>query len=190
MSPEDIRELAECMIDPSRKVNRKRVSATVQEARRMMAEEKVSEEDMDALVPGDGPVSPLEIMEAATDKALDEKLRKSAIGAIVKCITSKGFVVDRRNIRHVKETDTVIIMAMKPGGQKAEFSVDLNGKFMYHFQGYEGLSCEKDISSMEKNLEEVYGIRLADKKTIWSNPDKLSKYHHTSTEYRRADRCR
>ncbi len=190
LSPEELQEMAECILDPSRKTSRKNISRTISKARAMMSEEKVSDDPLAELDQEDEPVSPLEIMETATDAIIDEKLRRSAINAITKSIASRGFIIDRKNIRHIKETDTVKLTAMKPGGQKVEFNVDLNGKFMYHFQGYEGLACEKDISAMEKDLEEIYGIKIRDKKTTWSNPDKLMKAHNGKTMVKRSGRCR
>ena len=190
LSPEELQEMAECILDPTRKTSRKNVSRTISKAQAMLSEEKVSDDPLTEIAQGDEPVSPLEVMEAATDAIIDETLRRSAINAIIKSLNTRGFVVDRKNIRHIKETDTVKLTAMKPGGQKVEFNVDLNGKFMYHFQGYEGLACEKDISAMEKDLEEIYGIKIRDKKTTWSNPDKLMKAHNGKTMVRRSGRCR
>ena len=122
---------------------------------------------------------------AATSEIIDERLRKSAIQAIVKSISEKGFVVEKKNIRLIRETNTVKITAMKPGSQKAEFSVDLDGKFNYRFDGYEGRACEKDIEPFEEDLERIYGIKIREKKTIWDNPDKITKSHYTEMKSRR-----
>ncbi len=182
---DELKSLAECKLDPSKKVKRHLVSDTVSDIRKAMTAEKVAKESIDAVVGTSPEVSPLDLMDAATSEIIDERLRRSAVKAIVGCITSKGFVVRREDIRHIRETDSVKITAMKPGGQKAEFSIDLNGKFIYHFQGYEGRACEKDIGPMEADLEKVYGIKLTDKKTLWSNPDKEGKQHHMEMKVRR-----
>ncbi|WP_400227934.1 hypothetical protein [Methanomethylophilus alvi] len=184
LSLEELRELAESKLDPSKKVRRKLVNDTVVEVRERMVAEKVSAENIEKVSSVTEEVSPLEIMDSATTEIFDERLRRSAVQAIVKSISAKGFIVKKENIRHIKETDTVKITAMKPGGQKAEFSIDLTGKFMYHFQGYEGQACQKDISPLERDLEEVYGIKLTDKKTIWDNPDKLTQSHHAEMKVR------
>ncbi len=186
---DELRSLAECRLDPSKKVKRHLVTDTVSVVRREMAAEKVAEDAIDAVVGTSPEISPLELMDAATSEIMDEKLRRSAVKAIVGCITSKGFVVRREDIRHIRENDTVKITAMKPGGQKAEFSIDLHGKFIYHFQGYEGSACEKDIGPMEEDLERIYGIRLTDKKTIWSNPDREGTRHHNEMKVRRNREC-
>lgn len=182
---DELKSLAECRLDPSKKVKRNLVGDTVSDIRKAMTAEKVAEEAIVAVVGSSPDVSPLELMDAATSEIMDERLRRSAVKAIVGCITSKGFVVRREDIRHIRETDTVKITAMKPGGQKADFSIDLRGKFVYHFQGYEGRACEKDIGPMEEDLEKIYGIRLTDKKTLWSNPDKEGKQHHMEMKVRR-----
>lgn len=182
---DELRSLAECRLDPSKKVKRSLVRDTVSDIRKAMTTEKVAEEAIAAVVGSSPDVSPLEMMDAATSEIMDERLRRSAVKAIVGCIVSKGFVVRKEDIRHIRETDTVKIMAMKPRGQKAEFSIDLHGRFIYHFQGYEGRACEKDIGPMEEDLERIYGIKLTDKKTLWSNPDKEGKQHHMEMKVRR-----
>ena len=182
---EELRELAESKLDPSKKVKRNLVDDTVSDIREKMVSEKVSAENISKVIDGSKDISPLELMDSATTEIFDEKLRRSAVQAIVKSISAKGFIVKKENIRHIKETDTVKITAMKPGGQKAEFCIDLDGKFMYHFQGYEGQACQKDISPLERDLEEVYGIKLTDRKTIWDNPDKFTQSHHADMKVRR-----
>ena len=185
LSFEELVELAEVRVDPSKRISRRLVSDMVSDIHQMMRAEKVSEEAMDRVVGDEEDVSPLEMMDAATSEIMDERLRRSAIQAIVRSISARGFVVDRSNIRHIRETDTVRLVAVKPGGQRAEFSIDLHGRFMYHFQGYEGSACEKDIGPLERDLEEVYGIRLTDRQTVWSNPDRMAAMHHMETKVRR-----
>ena len=180
LSNEELKELAESIIDPSKKVRRKLIKDTVSSIESEMKSEKISPEVIrDAMGDGEA-VSPLELKDRATSEILDERLRRSAVQAIVKSITARGFIVERSDIRHLKneEGDTVKITARKPAGQVAEFRIDLDGKFVYHFQGYEGKACEKDISPLERDLEEVYGIKLTARKTLWENPDRLQNKHH------------
>ena len=185
LSDEDLVELARCKVDPGRKVRRDLVSEDLAEARVIMADGKVPEENIDRVIGDDGMLSPLEIRDSAVNEVIDESLRRSAIKAIVGSITLRGFIVDRSNIRRDPSTDTVRIVAMKPGGQKAEFNIDLQGRFMYHFQGYEGAACQKDIGPLERDLEQVYGMRLTDRRTISSNPDRLQTRHHMQMKVRR-----
>lgn len=185
LSLDELRELAESVLDPSKKVRRKLIGGTVSGIRERMRSEKVSDEVIEDVVGKEEQVSPLEMMDSATNEILDERLRRSAIQAIVKSISARGFIVNRRDIRHIREDDTVRIVARKPAGQTAEFSVDLRGKFVYHFRGYEGKACEKDISPMVDDLEKVYGIKMTDRKTIWENPDKHNKRFHQEMNVRR-----
>ncbi len=186
LSFEDLKALAESKLDPSKKVKRNLIADIECDVREAMTTEKISSETINEVVGQSPEISPLELMDSATSEIIDERLRRSAVKAIVGCITSRGFIVRKENIRHIKETDTVKISAMKPNGQKAEFSIDLNGKFIYHFQGYEGRACEKDIGPIESDLERIYGISLTDRKTIWVNPDKNNAQHHKEMKARRA----
>ena len=63
----------------------------------------------------------------------------------------------------------------------------LDGKFIYHFHGYEGQACQKDIEPFMQDLEEVYGIHVTKQTEIWSNPDKNStmKYQAINTNKNR-----
>lgn len=115
-----------------------------------------------------------EMETIAEEVIISEKLRKRAVKAIVENITDKGFVVNRKNIKTLKETNTVRILASKPGGQKAEFNVNLDGSFIYKFDDYLGQACQRDIQPFLEDLESIYGIQVHDIKEIWSNPDKES----------------
>lgn len=185
LSFDELRELAESKLDPSKKVHRKLINDKISDARKKMVAENVSAENIEKVTGGTEEISPLEIVDSATAEIFDERLRKSAVQAIIKSISARGFIIKKENIRRIEKNDTVKIIAMKPGGQKAEFSIDLTGRFMYHFQGYEGQACQKDISPLERDLEEVYGIKLTDGKTVWDNPDKLTQSHHAEIKERR-----
>ena len=170
LSFDELKELAESKMDPSKKVSAKYLETSEEEIK-----EALGISDRPDLMPvqSEEEMSPLEIMDAAVQNVVDESLRQSAVKSIIKSIKEKGFIVEKKNIR--KKGDMVTIVALKPGNQRAEFSIDLDGKFVYRFDGYEGKACEKDISSMEEDLEKIYGIKIKDKKTTWENPDKLTK---------------
>ncbi len=187
LSLDELKELSESILDPSKKVRRKLLKETVSDVESEMKAEKLSPDVVERTMGSDEIVSPLELRDRASAEIFDERLRRSAVQAIVKSITAKDFIVDKSDIRHIKEgdVDQVKITARKPAGQTAEFLIDLNGKFVYHFQGYEGKACEKDITPMEKDLEEIYGIKLTERKTLWENPDKLQRKSHLDTNVRR-----
>lgn len=123
------------------------------------------------------------IREAATTEIVGEKVRKKSLRIIMQAIEARGFIVDKKNIRIQKETNEVVLVALKASGEKAEFRVFLDGKFIYDFHGYQGQACQKDIAPFMKDLEEVYGIHVTKSQEIWSNPDKIStmKYQTFNT---------
>ena len=127
------------------------------------------------------------IREAASKEIVDEKVRQQALKVIRDAIRARGFIVDKSNIKIKRDTNEVIMMALKASGEKAEFRIFLDGKFIYHFHGYEGQACQKDIEPFMHDLEEVYGIHVTKQTEIWSNPDKISamKYQAINTNKNR-----
>ena len=124
-----------------------------------------------------------EIRAEATEEIVGEKVRQKSLNIIMRAIKARGFVVDKNNIKIKRETNEVILVALKASGEKAEFRVFLDGKFIYDFRGYEGQACQKDIGPFMKDLEEVYGVHVTKQTEIWSNPDKIStmKYQALNT---------
>ena len=114
------------------------------------------------------------MQEAATTEIVGEKVRQKSLKIIMQAIKARGFVVDKNNIKIKRDTNEVIMVAQKASGEKAEFRVFLDGKFIYDFRGYEGQACQKDIGPFMKDLEEVYGVHVTKQTEIWSNPDKIS----------------
>lgn len=104
---------------------------------------------------------------------IDKEVRNRVLTSIIKIIKEQGFIVKRENVEEC--SDHAKISAIKPNGEQVNFAVYLDGKFIYKFHEYEGLSCEKDIKKFEYKFESIYGIKLEDKKTIWSNPDRIGK---------------
>lgn len=123
------------------------------------------------------------IRTAASDEIVGEKVRQKTLKIIMQAIQARGFVVDKKNIKIKRDTNEVILVALKASGEKAEFRVFLDGKFIYDFRGYEGQACQKDIEPFMHDLEEVYGVKVMSQQTIWSNPDKIStmKYQSINT---------
>lgn len=125
-----------------------------------------------------------QIKERAMNEIANEEVRLESVKIILKTIESRGFQVDRKsNIKIDRENNEVKILAQKANGQSAEFKVFLDGKFIYHFDGFEGQACQNDIQPFMKDLEEVYGFQITGRVDIWSNPDKLSsqKYQALNT---------
>lgn len=123
------------------------------------------------------------VREVATQEIVGEKVRQKSIKIIMQAIQQRGFIVDKKNIKIKRDTNEVVMVALKASGEKAEFRVFLDGKFIYDFHGYEGQACQKDIEPFMHDLEEVYGVHITKQQEIWSNPDKIStmKYQAMNT---------
>ena len=122
-----------------------------------------------------------EANKITNDAITDEKIRKETLKVIIKAIKDRGFIVDtKKNLKIDKENNIVKLVALKASGQMAEFEIQLDGKFMYHFDGYEGLACNKDITPFINDLKNIYDINILHEKVNWSNPDKIQtqKYQH------------
>ncbi len=115
------------------------------------------------------------VRESATAEIVGEKVRQKSLRIIMKAIGERGFIVDKKNIKIKRDTNEVVLVALKASGEKAEFRVFLDGRFIYDFRGYERQACQKDIEPFMHDLEEVYGIKVTKQMEIWSNPDKISK---------------
>ena len=117
------------------------------------------------------------------DAIIDEKVRKETLKVIIKAIKDRGFIVDtKKNLKIDRNRNVVKLVALKASGQTAEFEIQLNGKFMYHFDGYEGLACNKDITPFMKDLKNIYDINVLHEEVQWSNPDKIQsqKYQYVN----------
>ena len=123
------------------------------------------------------------IRQSATAEIVGEKVRQKSLKIIMDAIKQRGFIVDKKNVKIKRDTNEVIMVALKASGERAEFRIFLDGKFIYDFHGYEGQACQKDIEPFMHDLEEVYGIHVTKQTEIWSNPDKIStmKYQALNT---------
>lgn len=125
-----------------------------------------------------------EITERASAAITDERVRKETLKVIIKAIKARGFIVDtRNNLKIDREKNVVRLVALKASGQKAEFEIQLSGKFMYRFDGYEGQACKKDIEPFMSDLASIYDINVLHEEVIWDNPDKIQmqQYQHYKT---------
>lgn len=117
----------------------------------------------------------------ANEAITDETVRKETLKAIIKAIKDRGFIVDtKKNLKIDKERNIVKLVALKASGQMAEFEIQLNGKFMYHFDEYEGHACKKDIEPFLEDLKNIYDINILHEEVTWENPDKIQtqKYQY------------
>ena len=121
-------------------------------------------------------VKDVEIIDKETeDIRITEEVRKDVVKSIIKSLRGNEFEVSAPELIKDDNGGIVKIIAKKPSGKRAVCKVGLNGKLEYIFDNYEGLTCVKDIDKFNKDLEEIYSIKLSDKKVLWENPDKISK---------------
>jgi len=118
--------------------------------------------------------------EKINNDAVDKAVRDKVLTSIIKIIKEQGFIVKKENVEECG--DHAKISAVKPNGEMANFDVHMDGKFIYKFHNYEGLSCENDIGSFEEKFESIYGVKIEDKKIMWSNPDRLGKMAHQTMD--------
>ena len=121
-------------------------------------------------------VKDVEIIDKETgDIRITEEVRKDVVKSIIKSLRGNEFEVSAPELIKDDNGGIVKIIAKKPSGKRAVCKVGLNGKLEYIFDNYEGLTCVKDIDKFNKDLEEIYSIKLSDRKVLWENPDKISK---------------
>lgn len=124
----------------------------------------------------DNIVKDVEVIDKETeDIRITEEVRKEVVKSIIKSLKGSEFEVSAPDLIKDDNGGIVKIMAKKPSGKRAVCKVGLNGKLEYIFDNYEGLTCVKDIDKFNKDLEEIYSIKLSDKKVLWENPDRISK---------------
>ncbi|GMB96635.1 hypothetical protein [Helicobacter sp. NHP22-001] len=112
----------------------------------------------------------VQINAQADSLIVEENARKEVVISIVKTLRGHEFEVQAP----VLKEGAVIIKAARPSGKRVQCRIE-HGKIWYKFDEYEGLTCKEDIAKFEKELEEVYGFKLEDKKVLWENPDRISK---------------
>jgi len=117
------------------------------------------------------------------DKAVDKEVRNRVLTSIIKIIKEQDFIVKKENVEECG--DHAKIYAIKTNGEQANFDVYLDGRFIYKFHEYKGLSCEKDIDDFENKFESIYGVKLEEKQILWSNPDRLDKMAHQTVDTQR-----
>ena len=115
----------------------------------------------------------LENTKKAEEVILDERIRRETVKSLYNILNQQGFIVSKPRID--TNENIVILSAKKPSGNKANCKIKLDGKFIYEFDGYKGMSCKEDIEDMKKQLNEIYGIKLKDEQITWENPNRIYK---------------
>ncbi len=152
------------------------LSAELKKQKEEMVNAKMPEEDISKALNINANGTTAEKLEQLSEQAsnamIREKKRKESLKIILKAVKAQGFNVNpQKDI--VRQGDKVVMRAHKLGGEIAMFTINLDGKFIYDFKGYEGQACQNDIEPFLKDLAEVYGVDLVNRKEIWKNPDKI-----------------
>lgn len=185
LTSDELLNIAEKALMPEN-VSRKIVDKTKDDISKKLKARDLDSNQIELIIDKFDDSTTISEMETIAEEAIiSEKLRKRAVKAIVENITDKGFLVNRKNIRTIKDTNTVRILAVKPGGQRAEFKINLDGSFIYKFDEYVGQACQKDIEPFIEDLNSIYGIQVYDIKEMWSNPDKESSQKYQSYKVNR-----
>ncbi|WP_233705902.1 hypothetical protein [Helicobacter felis] len=113
------------------------------------------------------------IEETQIKHAEDKAVRKEMVKAVYQSLQQAGFSVEAPSLD--PEKDIVIVRAVRPNGNQAQFRVSLDGVLNYRFDQYEGKACRADMDLVLPKLSEVYGVDLSQERVIWENPDDLDK---------------
>ncbi|MDR2944657.1 MAG: hypothetical protein LBU81_06225 [Methanosarcinales archaeon] len=183
LSMNELKQLAEKKIQPEAAQSSENAHAIIEERISDMKINGVDDKIIESVVNASfSSKTLLDIINESDEAILSEKIRKKAIASIISNIADKGFIVDKKKIRLLRETNAVKITAMKPGGQIAEFHIHLDGSFIYKFDEYEGQACQKDIVSFIDDLNSIYGIKVGNIREKWLNPDKISKVNYQNSD--------
>ncbi|MEI0797131.1 hypothetical protein R4Q14_02220 [Brachyspira intermedia] len=118
----------------------------------------------------------IENISDETDKMIiTEEERKLKVKSIIKTLKSHDFTVQAPELIKDDNGGVVKIVAKKPSGKRAVCKIALDNKLEYTFDNYEGKTCLDDMNKFEGDLEKIYSMKLSDKKTLWENPDRISK---------------
>lgn len=116
-----------------------------------------------------------QVQKQVDDVLISEDIRREAVKAIYKQLKSQNFTVEPPQLIKTDNKDYVKIIAKKPNGKRAVCNLTNEGKIIYKFDRYEGMTCLKDIEKFNVDLENIYSVKLSNERVIWSNPDEIGK---------------
>ncbi|WP_338972845.1 hypothetical protein [Spiroplasma endosymbiont of Panorpa germanica] len=104
-----------------------------------------------------------------------EVIRKEVIIKIIQAIRNVGFVVNKSDVVRAKMGNKVMILAQKPTGETAQFAVDLDGSYIYNFEGYEGKEHDYDTDDFIQKLRD-FGLATSEEfQTVYRKPNFVAK---------------
>tara|TARA_B110001452_G_scaffold264708_1_gene268151 strand:+ start:2123 stop:3049 length:927 start_codon:yes stop_codon:yes gene_type:complete len=117
--------------------------------------------------------SALEIHEQDMKQAVDEKLRREIITALMKTMRDLGFAVGKPTID--KETGGVVMIGTLPSNRSIRFEVNLDGQMEFDMNGFLERKCADHLDEVLGILEANFDITTGPVQHNWKNPDKISK---------------
>jgi len=150
--------------------DRKRADELIERIRRMKEDIRAGKVDAQAAR------QEIESVETSVDDVLvTEETRRQTVRAFIKLLRQQDFTVGKPVLVKEGSESYVKFTAQRPSGQRAVCRFDSHGKVCYKFDRYEGMSCLKDIKTVQADLERIYSVKLSDERVLWENPDRLTK---------------
>ena len=150
--------------------DRKQVDTLIERVRRMKDDICAGKIDADA---ADAEIASVE--ESVEDTMVTEEVRRQTDKAFIKLLRQQDFTVEKPVLVEEGSESYVKFTAQRPSGNRAVCRFDNHGKVRYKFDQYEGMSCLKDIQTVQTELERVYSVKLSDERVLWENPNRITK---------------
>lgn len=163
-------EETERSISESSMEDREQTNELIERVRRMKEDIRAGKTDADAV---DAEIASME--ESVEDTLVTEEVRRQTVKAFIKLLRQQDFTVGKPVLVKEGSESYVKFTAQRPSGNRAVCRFDDHGKVRYKFDQYEGMSCLKDIKTVQTELERVYSVKLSDERVLWENPDRLMK---------------
>ena len=133
------------------------------------SDRQVAAETADS-APQDGLFAFNDVMANVPDEGTEEG-RRMVVKAVSRSLQDAGFIVSKPVKVNEDGADVVLIQGARPAGNRAAFTVHLDGRISWKFDNYKGQTCREDMDKVLPALREIYGIELSDERVMWSNPD-------------------
>ncbi|AOG60104.1 hypothetical protein SHELI_v1c01490 [Spiroplasma helicoides] len=96
-----------------------------------------------------------EFISSSSELIENELIRRENVIKIVKAIREVGYIVKEDNIRKLKEKNIIMIHGEKITGETADFAVNLDGSFIYNYEGFENHDHDADVNEFIDKLRSL-----------------------------------
>ena len=163
-------EETERSISESSMEDREQANELIERVRRMKEDIRAGKTGADAV---DAEIASVE--ESMEDTLVTEEVRRQTVKAFIKLLRQQDFTVGKPVLVKEGSESYVKFTAQRPSGNRVVCRFDDHGKVCYKFDQYEGMSCLKDIKTVQTELERVYSVKLSDERVLWENPNRIAK---------------